>query len=447
MREATLSASLNHPNIIRTTDLVTAGDDYFIVMEFLYGAGSRTLLRRIRRCRQRLAPAAALRIAREVLRALAYAHAARDADGRALRLIHRDVSPSNILVSARGEVKLTDFGIAKATTHDSGLFYRVKGKVGYMSPEQATSDPLDLRSDLFSVGVCLYEALTGERLYVSTGITQSASELFAQPIPSVARRVPGLPRELDGLLGRALALRPEDRFPDADLFGEGIDDIIRRHGLTMNAEQLAEHLRTICGPAASWRDELDEDAARAAGRVGTAVLPADDDDLPAPSVMTHQGIVPPRRRRKEESIPALGGCSASSSPRSSRVGASDPLGAEPLVDLDALGTPASVADALASRGHERSARPRRARRLDSVARAPAAWGGADESAVVRSAPPAGRARPAPAAAAVTPATPPARGSLVRTLLLGLALLVVGAGVALAIGLTGPGVELPSKPAG
>src|SRR5262249_59563271 len=149
---------------------------YVMVMEDVRGGGLRTPRKRSRRRRRRFAPAAAIFIAREVLSALAYAHQKRALDGKPLGLIHRDVSPSNILISGNGEVKLTDFGIAKATTHRS-IFYRVKGKVGYMSPEQARGDPLLPRSDLYSVGVTLYEMLTGELLHVPQSITTSADEL------------------------------------------------------------------------------------------------------------------------------------------------------------------------------------------------------------------------------------------------------------------------------
>src|SRR4029078_2957926 len=131
-----------------------------------------------------------IHICPEVLSALAYAHVKRDLEGTPLKLIHRDVSPSNILVSHAGEVKLTGFGIAKAATHNS-LFYKVKGKIGYMSPEQARTEPLDHRSDLYSLAVCLYAALNGERLFVHAGITTSADEIYSQPIPQVSRKVPG----------------------------------------------------------------------------------------------------------------------------------------------------------------------------------------------------------------------------------------------------------------
>jgi hypothetical protein len=148
LREAKLSATLDHANIVHTIDLVTAGGEYFIVMEYLPGGDLRTLLKKAKRRGKRFSPRAAIYICREIASALSYAHSKRDFDGQPLKLIHRDVSPSNVLLSYQGEVKLTDFGIAKAATHTS-LFYKVKGKIGYMSPEQAKSESLDHRSDMY----------------------------------------------------------------------------------------------------------------------------------------------------------------------------------------------------------------------------------------------------------------------------------------------------------
>jgi serine/threonine protein kinase len=145
LREARLTASLDHANVVQTIDLVHADDQYFIVMEYIRGGDLRTLGKRAKRRRKRIAPAAALYIAREILAALSYAHQKRGPDGATLGIIHRDVSPSNVLISSTGEIKLSDFGIAKAKNHHS-VFYRVRGKVGYMSPEQAMNKPLDARS-------------------------------------------------------------------------------------------------------------------------------------------------------------------------------------------------------------------------------------------------------------------------------------------------------------
>ena len=277
LREARLSATLDHANIIHTIDLVTAGQEHFIVMEFLDGADLRTLAKRVKRRRRRFEPAAGIYIAREVLSALAYAHAKTGNDGAPLRLIHRDVSPSNILVSKNGEVKLTDFGIAKAATHTS-IFYKVKGKIGYMSPEQAKGEPLDHRSDLYSLAVCLYELLTGERLFVAAGLTTSAEEIYSQPIELPSRKVPGLPPELDKVMLKALAIDPNGRYQSAGEFAEALSRCAHRNSLMISAPELAAHLRQVCGPPEEWRDVGEQvgDHTAQLGRAGTEVYDAAD---------------------------------------------------------------------------------------------------------------------------------------------------------------------------
>jgi serine/threonine protein kinase len=259
LREARLSATLDHANIIHTIDLVTAGNEHFIVMEYLAGGDLRTLVQKAKRRRKRFSPAAAIYIAREVLSALAYAHAKLGPDGQPLALIHRDVSPSNILISHNGEVKLTDFGIAKAATHNS-IFYRVKGKIGYMSPEQARSESLDHRSDLYSLAVCLYEVLTGERLFVHAGLTTSADEIYSQPVPAISQKVSGVPAAFDQVLFRALAIDPNQRFQSAGAFQEALLRVAHQSGLMMSAPELAAHLAGVCGEPSQWRDlESEED--------------------------------------------------------------------------------------------------------------------------------------------------------------------------------------------
>jgi serine/threonine protein kinase len=277
LREAKLSATLDHANIVHTIDLVTAGGEYFIVMEYLPGGDLRTLLKKAKRRGKRFSPASAICISREVLSALAYAHVKRDFEGNPLRLIHRDVSPSNILVSHAGEVKLTDFGIAKAATHNS-LFYKVKGKIGYMSPEQAKSEALDHRSDLYSLAVCMYEVLTGERLFVHAGLTTSADEIYSQPVPLVSRKVPGLTPDLDAIMNKALALSPDARYQTAGEFQEALTRCAHRNGLLVSAPELARELVNLCGPPDQWRGEDDDDDLGYVHRAATEVYHGSDDD-------------------------------------------------------------------------------------------------------------------------------------------------------------------------
>ncbi|HET6150665.1 MAG TPA: serine/threonine-protein kinase [Polyangia bacterium] len=244
-REAKISATLDHANIVHTFDLVESDESLFIVMEYVRGADLRTICRRAKLRRRQLAPAAAIQIALEILAGLSYAHTRRDPHGNSLDIIHRDVSPSNILCSAEGEVKLSDFGIAKAATHSS-VFYRVRGKVGYMSPEQARNQPIDARTDLYSGAVCLYEALTGERLFVGD-LSTPPDVIYGQPIAPPSYKRPGLPRALDHVMATALASDPDDRYQDARAFAEALRQVAHHHGMLSSAPQLAEELREILG--------------------------------------------------------------------------------------------------------------------------------------------------------------------------------------------------------
>jgi len=307
LREAKLSATLDHANIVHTIDLVTAGGEYFIVMEYLPGGDLRTLLKKAKRRGKRFSPAAAIHISREVLSALAYAHVKRDFEGNPLRLIHRDVSPSNILVSYAGEVKLTDFGIAKAATHNS-LFYKVKGKIGYMSPEQAKSESLDHRSDLYSLAVCMYEVLTGERLFVHAGLTTSADEIYSQPVPLVSRKVTGLTSDLDAIMLKALALSPDARFQTAGEFQEALTRCAHRNGLLVSAPEVARELLDTCGPPDQWRGEDDDDDLGYVHRAATEVYEGggedeDDDDLAELSIHSVSHAMPSRHSSSRISRP------------------------------------------------------------------------------------------------------------------------------------------------
>ncbi len=267
LREAKLSASLDHANIVHTLDLVAAGEDYFIVMEYVRGGDLRTLLRRIKQRGRRLCPAGALFIAREVLSALAYAHEKHGPDGQHLGLIHRDISPSNIMLSVAGEVKLTDFGIAKAATHKS-VFYRVKGKVGYMSPEQAYGDkPLDQRSDLYSLAVALYEMLAGERLFVADMLS-TPEQIYRQPVRPLEDQ-PGMPPGTDALLNVALGNDPDHRFQTALEFQDALVKLAFDSALLFSSRDLADHLRELCGEdPSSWGLEVKETT----GGPGTELL-------------------------------------------------------------------------------------------------------------------------------------------------------------------------------
>jgi eukaryotic-like serine/threonine-protein kinase len=269
-REAKISATLDHANIVHVFDLVESDESLFIVMEYVRGVDLRTIIRRSKLRRRELSPAAALHITLEVLAGLSYAHNRRTQTGASMAIIHRDVSPSNILCSVQGEVKLSDFGIAKAATHSSA-FYRVRGKVGYMSPEQARNQPIDHRTDLYSVAVCLYEALTAERLFVGD-LSTPADVIYAQTIVPPSQKRKGLPTALDVVLSTALSADPADRYQDSVAFADALRQVAHRHGLLYSAPQLGDHLRHILGSdPQNW---LTDDKPGASGNPSTQKIPA-----------------------------------------------------------------------------------------------------------------------------------------------------------------------------
>ncbi|HEX2573993.1 MAG TPA: serine/threonine-protein kinase [Polyangia bacterium] len=270
LHEFWITASLEHANIVHALDVVKADDDYYIVMEYVEGGDLRMLLRRAKLRGYQFSPEAALYVGRCLLEALAYAYNRRTKDGKSLQLIHRDISPSNILVSGTGDVKLSDFGIAKVAILNSAR-HRVAGKIGYMSPEQARGEQVDHRSDVFSLAVCLYEALVGERLFVGDP-TSSPSMVYSQPVRPPSQVRPGLPRDLDDLLARALAPTPAERYESADEFHDALDLVVYRNNLAYSAREMSAHLREICGEVRHWRS-LENDIGQP---TGTAVLEGDE---------------------------------------------------------------------------------------------------------------------------------------------------------------------------
>jgi serine/threonine protein kinase len=282
-REAKISATLDHQNIVRTFDLVNSNDRLFIVMEYVRGADLRTIAWRARR-RRPLSTQAILHIALEILAGLAYAHSRRSPTGEPLGIIHRDLSPSNILCSGEGEVKLSDFGIAKAVTYSS-VFYRVRGKVGYMSPEMARNQPIDARSDLFSLGVSIYETLIGERIYTGD-LNTPPDKIYAQVVPPLEAKSPGLPSGLQSVLDRALAIHRDERFPDAESFAAALRQVAMDHRLLYSAPELAAELREIMGPdpdhwLSDQRDPTHLRSARA-GQAPGALAGSEADSLVEP---------------------------------------------------------------------------------------------------------------------------------------------------------------------
>ena len=216
--EAQLTLSLVHGNIVPVFEVGVVGEDTYIAMEHLPGHDLRTVLKRSRDRGTRPPPGVAAWMIGEVLRGLDYAHRKRDAQGKPLLLVHRDVSPSNIVISTEGAVKLLDFGIAKAIGREATRTGVLRGKVGYMSPEQARGEPISPSSDLFSTAVVLYELLTAERLFDGESEPEILERVKSAPIPRVRDKVPAIPPELDAIVARALERDASRRFASAAEF-------------------------------------------------------------------------------------------------------------------------------------------------------------------------------------------------------------------------------------
>jgi serine/threonine-protein kinase len=227
--EAKITAQLDHRHIVQVFELITDADTPYIVMQYVDGLDVLGLLRECSRAQIRLSPELAALIARDVLDALDYAHNARSADGKPLRIVHRDISPGNVLVSWRGDVKLTDFGIARAAERrhktETGT---LKGKYGYMSPEQISGGEIDARSDLFSVGILLAEMVMARRLFTSTNDLDILLMVRDARLDRLHKYASEFPVELRVLTVRALQRRPEDRWQSAAQFRDAIDDWLRR---------------------------------------------------------------------------------------------------------------------------------------------------------------------------------------------------------------------------
>jgi serine/threonine protein kinase len=227
--EAKMVAGLTHPNIVQIFDLGRIDTSYYIAMEYVHGRDLRTILKRAREKGVPMPQDLCLRIVSLVSSALEYAHRKKDDRGRAMQIVHRDVSPQNILISFEGEVKLTDFGIAKAATKASNTDRgALRGKLLYMSPEQAWGRAMDRRSDLFSLGIVLYEMITGQKPFLGGGTEMSILEMVRQCHIEPPRQLnPRIGESLNAVVTRALGREPDDRYQDAGEMHQALEKVLR----------------------------------------------------------------------------------------------------------------------------------------------------------------------------------------------------------------------------
>jgi serine/threonine protein kinase len=225
--EARLAARLAHPHVVHTYEVGEEDGAYFLAMEYIQGQSLNRVIKQTLRRGQRIDPLVAGRIVADALDGLAYAHELLDYDGRPLSVIHRDVSPHNLLLGYDGNVKVVDFGIAKATSSSTETEIGVlKGKVAYMAPEQATGMPIDARADLFPMGIVLWEMLTHKRLMAADSAAITLHKLMNERIPRVSEHVPGIDPRIDDIVARALEKDPRDRWPSARAFRDALDEVL-----------------------------------------------------------------------------------------------------------------------------------------------------------------------------------------------------------------------------
>jgi len=224
--EAELCAQLAHPNIVQVVDFGRVGSSYFLAMEYVDGLSLSSFMRRARASDTVMPARVVAFIGRELLGGLEHAHeGARGPDGRPLHVVHRDVCPENVLLSKNGEVKLTDFGVARALRDAAAADTRAVGHIAYMAPEQARGEPIDMRTDLFAVGIVLWELLSGRRLFIRDNDPATLVALMSEPVPAITALRTDIDSGWDALLSRALARTVGERFSSASAMGAALESI------------------------------------------------------------------------------------------------------------------------------------------------------------------------------------------------------------------------------
>ncbi len=241
--EAKVSLYLNHTNCVQVFDLGIADGTYFIVMEFIDGTNLKNILEDFATRGSTFPIEHACFITIEICKGLSHAHNKIDQDGRRLHIVHRDISPPNVLVSREGEVKITDFGLAKAAsqveTTDPGV---VKGKFGYLSPEAANGKPVDSRTDIFAVGILLWEMLVGRRLFLGRTDLDTLREVQIANIPPLANYRSDIPHQLNEIIERALARDPDRRYQDTYSLATDLASFMYSYGRSVTSYDIAEHI-------------------------------------------------------------------------------------------------------------------------------------------------------------------------------------------------------------
>jgi serine/threonine-protein kinase len=246
--EARLAARLDHPHIVRIYELGQDGDSYFLAMEFLPGEDLRQLHDVIAAGNLRVTPELAAHLVSRAADALHFAHELTDETGAPLHLVHRDVSPSNVIVTYDGQVKVVDFGIAKAKGNAFHTGANVmKGKLGYLAPEQFTGAPVDRRTDVFGLGILLWELLTNTRLFVRDSAAATMAAASVGEVPALAGFREDVSPELEAIVQHALAHEPAQRFQTAGEMRDALEHYLRTEALPPSTRDVAEWIQSLGG--------------------------------------------------------------------------------------------------------------------------------------------------------------------------------------------------------
>jgi serine/threonine protein kinase len=246
LNEARLAAKLSHSNVVQVIEAGEVGGQYYMAMEYIDGADLRLFYEDADRTGKPTPPGIACRVIADLLGGLHYAHMRTDDQGRPLGIVHRDVSPQNVLVTRTGTVKIVDFGIAKATraSAEQTRVGHVKGKIAYLSPEQAMGKPLDARTDVFACGILLWELVTGARLFARSNDMAAIMAITEDDIPLPRAVRPELPAALDELLSQALARPLADRFASAQAMQRELESLITAQGWQGDRRTLERYMQS-----------------------------------------------------------------------------------------------------------------------------------------------------------------------------------------------------------
>lgn len=254
--EARIAATLHHPNIVQMYDIGAVDGNYFISMEYLHGEDVRGLMKALRQKDMGLPLEHALNVIIGLSSGLHYAHEKKGFDGKPLGIVHRDVTPQNVFITYDGVPKIVDFGIAKATNRLNETRYgTLKGKIPYMSPEQCRSEPLDRRSDIYAIGIMLYELTTGYRLYKGASEFEILKKIVEGAVTPPSQVRQGYPKELEEIVMKALAKNKAERYQTAQDLQADLEAFAREHRLVISSIALAAFMNRVFGEKIeAWRE-------------------------------------------------------------------------------------------------------------------------------------------------------------------------------------------------